>query len=185
MLNLHNGQNDTIALLLDIARQTDSLKQFVNASYTDSYYKGEVGVAWHSYNISAPCRSCPDPCPCVAGSDPCPFWSAVSSCGPGISVALLMTWWSLPLAVISSTFLLPSLLLPPPASSPLQLGIFYFVFFLLQNFPGLFCGSCPPTVRGCAGIFSAVATCPGPFPGCVYLGPRRTVIAKPTVCIPL
>lgn len=43
MLNLHNGQNDTIALLLDVARQTDSLKQFVNASYTDSYYKGEVG----------------------------------------------------------------------------------------------------------------------------------------------
>lgn len=42
MLNLHNGQNDTIALLLDVARQTDSLKQFVNASYTDSYYKGEV-----------------------------------------------------------------------------------------------------------------------------------------------
>lgn len=43
MLNLHNGQNETIALLLDIARKTDSLKQFVNASYTDSYYKGEVG----------------------------------------------------------------------------------------------------------------------------------------------
>nr|XP_021510291.1 transient receptor potential cation channel subfamily V member 1 isoform X3 [Meriones unguiculatus] len=44
MLNLHNGQNDTIALLLDIARQTDSLKQFVNASYTDSYYKGQTAL---------------------------------------------------------------------------------------------------------------------------------------------
>uniref|UniRef100_A0A8C5NWG2 Transient receptor potential cation channel subfamily V member 1 n=1 Tax=Jaculus jaculus TaxID=51337 RepID=A0A8C5NWG2_JACJA len=44
MLNLHDGQNDTIALLLDIARQTDSLKQFVNASYTDSYYKGQTAL---------------------------------------------------------------------------------------------------------------------------------------------
>ncbi|MEJ1273226.1 transient receptor potential cation channel subfamily V member 3 [Cricetulus griseus] len=44
MLNLHNGQNDTIALLLDIARQTDSLRQFVNASYTDSYYKGQTAL---------------------------------------------------------------------------------------------------------------------------------------------
>ncbi|XP_049715939.1 transient receptor potential cation channel subfamily V member 1 [Elephas maximus indicus] len=39
MLNLHDGQNDTIPLLLEIARQTDSLKELVNASYTDSYYK--------------------------------------------------------------------------------------------------------------------------------------------------
>lgn len=45
MLNLHNGQNDTIPLLLEIARQTDSLKELVNASYTDSYYKGEVAGA--------------------------------------------------------------------------------------------------------------------------------------------
>nr|BAA94306.1 vanilloid receptor type 1 like protein 2 [Rattus norvegicus] len=44
MLNLHNGQNDTIALLLDVARKTDSLKQFVNASYTDSYYKGQTAL---------------------------------------------------------------------------------------------------------------------------------------------
>lgn len=43
MLNLHDGQNATIPLLLEIARQTDSLKEFVNASYTDSYYKGEEG----------------------------------------------------------------------------------------------------------------------------------------------
>ncbi|XP_052052372.1 transient receptor potential cation channel subfamily V member 1 [Apodemus sylvaticus] len=44
MLNLHNGQNDTISLLLDVARKTDSLKQFVNASYTDSYYKGQTAL---------------------------------------------------------------------------------------------------------------------------------------------
>jgi hypothetical protein len=68
MLNLHNGQNDTIALLLDIARKTDSLKQFVNASYTDSYYKGEVGVAWYGYRTSAPWGDCPNPCHCVVFS---------------------------------------------------------------------------------------------------------------------
>uniref|UniRef100_A0A8C0AIT5 Transient receptor potential cation channel subfamily V member 1 n=1 Tax=Bos mutus grunniens TaxID=30521 RepID=A0A8C0AIT5_BOSMU len=44
MLNLHNGQNDTIPLLLEIARQTDSLKELVNASYTDSYYKGQTAL---------------------------------------------------------------------------------------------------------------------------------------------
>ncbi|XP_040856579.1 transient receptor potential cation channel subfamily V member 1 isoform X2 [Ochotona curzoniae] len=44
MLNLHGGQNDTIPLLLEIARQTDSLKDFVNASYTDSYYKGQTAL---------------------------------------------------------------------------------------------------------------------------------------------
>ncbi|XP_044899993.1 transient receptor potential cation channel subfamily V member 1 isoform X2 [Felis catus] len=45
MLNLHDGQNDTIPLLLEIARQTDSLKELVNASYTDSYYKGELPLS--------------------------------------------------------------------------------------------------------------------------------------------
>ncbi|NP_001266788.1 transient receptor potential cation channel subfamily V member 1 [Heterocephalus glaber] len=44
MLNLHNGQNDTISLLLDIAQETDSLREFVNASYTDSYYKGQTAL---------------------------------------------------------------------------------------------------------------------------------------------
>ncbi|XP_055983699.1 transient receptor potential cation channel subfamily V member 1 [Sorex fumeus] len=44
MLNLHDGQNDTIPLLLEIARQTNSLKEFVNASYTDSYYRGQTAL---------------------------------------------------------------------------------------------------------------------------------------------
>lgn len=84
MLNLHNGQNDTIALLLDIARQTDSLKQFVNASYTDSYYKGEVGGGGliqlqHTY----PLRGLPQSLPlcCFLVLIPYPFASAVSSLG--------------------------------------------------------------------------------------------------------
>lgn len=54
MLNLHDGQNDTIPLLLEIARKTHSLKEFVNASYTDSYYrgKGQVGCGWHQRALS-------------------------------------------------------------------------------------------------------------------------------------
>ncbi|XP_006105206.1 transient receptor potential cation channel subfamily V member 1 [Myotis lucifugus] len=44
MLNLHDGHNSTIPLLLEIARQTDSLTELVNASYTDSYYKGQTAL---------------------------------------------------------------------------------------------------------------------------------------------
>ncbi|KAK2120906.1 Transient receptor putative cation channel sub V member 1 [Saguinus oedipus] len=44
MLNLHSGKNDNIPLLLEISRQTDSLKEFVNASYTDSYYRGQTAL---------------------------------------------------------------------------------------------------------------------------------------------
>uniref|UniRef100_A0A8C3YRL8 Transient receptor potential cation channel subfamily V member 1 n=1 Tax=Catagonus wagneri TaxID=51154 RepID=A0A8C3YRL8_9CETA len=52
MLNLHNGQNDTIPLLLEIARQTDSLKELVNASYTDSYYKTALHIAIERRNMA-------------------------------------------------------------------------------------------------------------------------------------
>ncbi|XP_042298778.1 transient receptor potential cation channel subfamily V member 1-like isoform X2 [Sceloporus undulatus] len=44
MLNLHNGWNDTIPVLLEIAEKTDNLKEFVNAEYTDSYYKGQTAL---------------------------------------------------------------------------------------------------------------------------------------------
>ncbi|KAJ7398288.1 hypothetical protein BTVI_126639 [Pitangus sulphuratus] len=44
MLNLHDGKNDTIPLLLDIARKTGTLKEFVNAEYTDNYYKGQTAL---------------------------------------------------------------------------------------------------------------------------------------------
>ncbi|XP_061461518.1 transient receptor potential cation channel subfamily V member 1 [Rhineura floridana] len=44
MLNLHNGRNDTIPLLLEIAEKTDNLKEFLNAEYTDSYYKGQTAL---------------------------------------------------------------------------------------------------------------------------------------------
>uniref|UniRef100_A0A8B9PRS7 Transient receptor potential cation channel subfamily V member 1 n=1 Tax=Apteryx owenii TaxID=8824 RepID=A0A8B9PRS7_APTOW len=44
MLNLHDGKNDTIPLLLDIAKKTGTLKEFVNAEYTDNYYKGQTAL---------------------------------------------------------------------------------------------------------------------------------------------
>lgn len=50
MLNLHDGKNDTIPLLLDIARKTGTLKEFVNAEYTDNYYKGKRNNCCSEYS---------------------------------------------------------------------------------------------------------------------------------------
>uniref|UniRef100_A0A8C3HV17 Transient receptor potential cation channel subfamily V member 1 n=1 Tax=Chrysemys picta bellii TaxID=8478 RepID=A0A8C3HV17_CHRPI len=44
MLNLHDGKNDTIPLLLEIAEKTGNLKELVNAEYTDNYYKGQTAL---------------------------------------------------------------------------------------------------------------------------------------------
>lgn len=59
MLNLHDGWNDTIPLLLEIAEKTDNLKEFVNSEYTDNYYKGKrgdwgVGVGVDGFPYQAP-----------------------------------------------------------------------------------------------------------------------------------
>ncbi|CAM5104466.1 unnamed protein product [Natator depressus] len=44
MLNLHDGKNDTIPLLLEIAEKTGNLKELVNAEYIDNYYKGQTAL---------------------------------------------------------------------------------------------------------------------------------------------
>ncbi|KAI7812786.1 transient receptor potential cation channel subfamily V member 1 [Triplophysa rosa] len=44
LLNLKDGENDTIAYLLDIAEKMGDLKNFVNAAYTDSFYKGQTAL---------------------------------------------------------------------------------------------------------------------------------------------
>ncbi|XP_030077993.1 transient receptor potential cation channel subfamily V member 1-like [Microcaecilia unicolor] len=44
MLNLKNGKNNTIPMLLEVAEKTDSLKEFVNAAYTDNYYRGQTAL---------------------------------------------------------------------------------------------------------------------------------------------
>ncbi|MGH0161478.1 UNVERIFIED_CONTAM: hypothetical protein FKN15_041337 [Acipenser sinensis] len=45
LLNLKNGENDTIKVLLDIAEKTDDLPKLVNAVYTDCYFKGEYPLS--------------------------------------------------------------------------------------------------------------------------------------------
>ncbi|XP_056662897.1 transient receptor potential cation channel subfamily V member 1 isoform X2 [Monodelphis domestica] len=44
VLNLRDGHNEAIPFLLDVARQTGDLRDFVNASYTDSYYRGQTAL---------------------------------------------------------------------------------------------------------------------------------------------
>ncbi|RVE65197.1 hypothetical protein OJAV_G00133050 [Oryzias javanicus] len=44
LLNLKNGKNDTIEVLLDIAEKTQDLKELINASYTDPCYKGQTAL---------------------------------------------------------------------------------------------------------------------------------------------
>ncbi|KAL2095774.1 hypothetical protein ACEWY4_007922 [Coilia grayii] len=44
LLNLKNGQNDTVELLLDIAEKTGNLNALVNAAYTDNFYKGQSAL---------------------------------------------------------------------------------------------------------------------------------------------
>lgn len=40
LLNLKDGKNDTVRALLDIASKTGDLKELINASYKDPFYKG-------------------------------------------------------------------------------------------------------------------------------------------------
>ncbi|KAA0717341.1 Transient receptor potential cation channel subfamily V member 1 [Triplophysa tibetana] len=44
LLNLKDGENDTIEYLLDIAEKMGDLKNFVNAAYTDGFYKGHTAL---------------------------------------------------------------------------------------------------------------------------------------------
>ncbi|XP_026111435.1 transient receptor potential cation channel subfamily V member 1-like [Carassius auratus] len=44
LLNLKEGENDTIELLLEIAEKTGDLNNLVNAAYTDIYYKGQTAL---------------------------------------------------------------------------------------------------------------------------------------------
>ncbi|XP_052412859.1 transient receptor potential cation channel subfamily V member 1 isoform X1 [Carassius gibelio] len=44
LLNLREGENDTIEHLLEISEKLGDLKHFVNAAYTDSFYKGQTAL---------------------------------------------------------------------------------------------------------------------------------------------
>ncbi|XP_051903784.1 transient receptor potential cation channel subfamily V member 1 [Hippocampus zosterae] len=44
LLHLRDGENPTVDLLLDISERTGDLKEFVNAAYTERYYKGQTAL---------------------------------------------------------------------------------------------------------------------------------------------
>ncbi|XP_054568493.1 transient receptor potential cation channel subfamily V member 4 isoform X4 [Eptesicus fuscus] len=44
LLNLNNGRNDTIPLLLDIAERTGNMREFVNSPFRDIYYRGQTAL---------------------------------------------------------------------------------------------------------------------------------------------
>lgn len=44
LLHLKDGKNETVELLIDISEKMGDLKEFVNAAYTSTYYKGTMRV---------------------------------------------------------------------------------------------------------------------------------------------
>ncbi|XP_026178526.1 transient receptor potential cation channel subfamily V member 4 isoform X1 [Mastacembelus armatus] len=44
LLNLYNGQNDTIPLLVDVAEKTGNLREFINTPFRDVYYRGQTAL---------------------------------------------------------------------------------------------------------------------------------------------
>uniref|UniRef100_A0A8C5CI32 Ion transport domain-containing protein n=1 Tax=Gadus morhua TaxID=8049 RepID=A0A8C5CI32_GADMO len=44
LLNLNDGKNDTIQVLLDTSEKSGDLKEFVNAAYNDEHFKGQTAL---------------------------------------------------------------------------------------------------------------------------------------------
>ncbi|XP_056140690.1 transient receptor potential cation channel subfamily V member 1 [Lampris incognitus] len=44
LLNLRDGKNEAVEFLLDISERMGDIKGFVNAAYTDNYYKGQTAL---------------------------------------------------------------------------------------------------------------------------------------------
>ncbi|XP_034746651.1 transient receptor potential cation channel subfamily V member 1 [Etheostoma cragini] len=53
LLHLRDGENKTVELLIDISEKMGDIKEFVNAAYTNSYYKGQTAL-----HIAIERRSC-------------------------------------------------------------------------------------------------------------------------------
>ncbi|KAF1378857.1 hypothetical protein PFLUV_G00194860 [Perca fluviatilis] len=53
LLHLRDGENKTVELLIDISEKMGDIKKFVNAAYTNSYYKGQTAL-----HIAIERRSC-------------------------------------------------------------------------------------------------------------------------------
>ncbi|XP_059207223.1 transient receptor potential cation channel subfamily V member 1-like [Centropristis striata] len=44
LLHIKDGKNETVELLIDISEKMGDIKEFVNAAYTNSYYKGQTAL---------------------------------------------------------------------------------------------------------------------------------------------
>ncbi|XP_077597178.1 transient receptor potential cation channel subfamily V member 1 isoform X2 [Stigmatopora nigra] len=44
LLHLRDGKNPTVEFLIDVSERTGDIKEFVNAAYTDKYYKGQTAL---------------------------------------------------------------------------------------------------------------------------------------------
>nr|XP_020021897.1 transient receptor potential cation channel subfamily V member 4 isoform X4 [Castor canadensis] len=44
LLNLSNGRNDTVPMLLDIAERTGNMREFINSPFRDIYYRGQTAL---------------------------------------------------------------------------------------------------------------------------------------------
>lgn len=42
LLHLKDGKNETIEELVNVSERIGDIKEFVNAAFTDSYYKGQL-----------------------------------------------------------------------------------------------------------------------------------------------
>lgn len=44
LLHLKDGKNETVELMIDVSERIGDIKEFVNAAYTNSYYKGQTAL---------------------------------------------------------------------------------------------------------------------------------------------
>ncbi|OCT98171.1 transient receptor potential cation channel subfamily V member 4 [Xenopus laevis] len=44
LMNLNDGKNDTIPMLIDIAEKTGNLREFINSPFRDVYYRGQTAL---------------------------------------------------------------------------------------------------------------------------------------------
>lgn len=52
LLHIEEGKNETVDMLVDISEKMGDVKEFVNAAYTNSYYKGNRFSASGSFILT-------------------------------------------------------------------------------------------------------------------------------------
>ena len=51
LLHLEDNKNETVELLIEISERLGDIKEFLNASFTNSYYKGKLFCESDSLNL--------------------------------------------------------------------------------------------------------------------------------------